>query len=178
MPFDWEWLDGRPLAYVTCGTLQNGLKDLFSNIILACEDLDIQVVVALGRGDLSADDFEGVPPNVKIVPYVPQRKLLEKAALCVNHAGLNTVLDCLELGVPMIAIPIASEQPGIAMRVARLGTGVVVPHQHADVSAIRFAVEEVLRETRYSAAAKSVSRTLAADKPINEAVRIIESALR
>jgi UDP:flavonoid glycosyltransferase YjiC (YdhE family) len=33
----------------------------------------------------------------------------------------------------MVAIPIASEQPGIAMRIARLGAGTVVPL--AEVSA-------------------------------------------
>jgi zeaxanthin glucosyltransferase len=58
---------------------------------------------------------------------VPQRAVLAKAALAVTHAGFNTVLDALEFGVPLIAIPLAFEQPATAARIRHAGVGEVVP---------------------------------------------------
>ena len=46
-----------------------------------------------------------------------RRELLERAHLTLTHAGLNTVLDSLAHGVPMVAVPITYEQPAIARRV-------------------------------------------------------------
>jgi UDP:flavonoid glycosyltransferase YjiC (YdhE family) len=51
-----------------------------------------------------------------VVPYAPQREILGKASLTITHAGLNTVLDSLSFGVPVLAIPITYEQPAIARR--------------------------------------------------------------
>jgi len=41
-----------------------------------------------------------------VVEYAPQLELLAKARLTITHAGLNTVLDSLSNGVPLVAIPI------------------------------------------------------------------------
>jgi UDP-glucoronosyl and UDP-glucosyl transferase len=43
--------------------------------------------------------------------------------VALTHAGANTVLESLSAGVPMIAIPIGFEQPGMAARVAYQGVG-------------------------------------------------------
>jgi len=45
-------------------------------------------------------------PGSPLVVYAPQLELLAKARLTITHAGLNTVLDSLSNGVPLVAIPI------------------------------------------------------------------------
>ncbi len=177
VPFPWEWLDGRPLIYASCGTLQNRLEHVFSAIIEACAPLDAQTVVALGKDALSPEDFGAVPANVLLVPYAPQTELLRRASLCILHAGLNTTLDCLENGVPMVAIPIASEQPGIAMRIARLGAGTVVPLAESNAATVGAAVQEVLTHDTYREAAQAAAREIAKLTPTAEAVRIVEQVL-
>jgi len=37
-----------------------------------------------------------------VVEYAPQLELLAKARLTITHAGLNTVLDSLSNGVPLV----------------------------------------------------------------------------
>jgi len=48
-----------------------------------------------------------------VVEFAPQLELLKRAALCITHAGLNTALECLSNGLPMVAIPITNDQPGL-----------------------------------------------------------------
>src|SRR6266853_6737775 len=57
--------------------------------------------------------------------YVERRRLslLKRAALCITHAGLNTSLESLAQGVPMVAIPVTNDQPGVAARIAYTKTG-------------------------------------------------------
>jgi len=43
------------------------------------------------------------PGDPIVVPFAPQLELLKHAAVCITHAGLNTALECLTKGVPMVA---------------------------------------------------------------------------
>jgi UDP:flavonoid glycosyltransferase YjiC (YdhE family) len=58
-----------------------------------------------------------LPDDAIIVDYAPQLQLLKKASLCITHAGINTTLESLSNGVPLVAIPIANDQPGIGARI-------------------------------------------------------------
>jgi len=177
IPFGWDWLDGRPLIVASCGTLQNRLRFVFEAIIEACGLFDTQTVIALGRDALDPGSFHNVPPNVKLATFVPQRELLRRATLCITHAGLNTTLDCLEFGVPMVAVPIASEQPGIAMRIAHLGVGKVIPLPELNKATLETAIEEVLSHPSYGSAAKRVATKMVTLHPIADAVKIVEAVL-
>lgn len=177
VPFEWDWLDGRPLLYASCGTLQNRLEHVYRAIIEACAPLEAQTVIALGKGGFTPEFFGNVPPNLKLVPFAPQRALLQRATACITHAGLNTTLDCLELGVPMIAVPIASEQPGIAMRIAHLGAGLVVPLDGLRGAALGDAVQRVLSEPGFRAAAARAREQIEELRPAEEGVHLIEQAL-
>ena len=176
-PFPWEWLDDRPLIYASCGTLQNRLEHVFRAIIEACSPLNAQTVIALGKDALSPEVFGAVPENIKLISFAPQTKLLRRADLCILHAGLNTTLDCLEHGVPMVAIPIASEQPGIAMRIDRLGAGIVVPLAEVNAATVGTAVQTILTHRAYREAARQAASEVAKLHPVTEAVRIIEHVL-
>ncbi|MFZ0710133.1 MAG: glycosyltransferase, partial [Terrimicrobiaceae bacterium] len=63
-------------------------------------------------------NFAGSPI---VVPFAPQLELLRRAALTITHAGLNTALESLNQGVPMVAIPIPNDQPEVASRLEWLG---------------------------------------------------------
>jgi MGT family glycosyltransferase len=178
VPFSWEWLDGRPLIYASCGTIQNRLEHVFRAIIEACAPLEAQTVISLGGDALAPSLFGSVPPNIKVVPYAPQRPLLERATLCINHAGLNTVLDSLEFGVPMVSIPIASDQPGTAMRTKRLGAATVIPVAELSAAHLSLEIQSVLANSSYRKAAQAAAKEIATLTPVAGAVRIIERVLR
>ena len=145
--FPWNQLDGRPLIYASMGTLQNRLEHVFRIIAEACAGLDAQLVLALGRkGATAPADLPGRP---LVVGYAPQAALLRRATLVITHGGLNTTLESLSEGLPLVVVPITNDQPGIAARVVHLGLGEFIPLQKLTAPKLRQAVIRVLTTPSY-----------------------------
>jgi MGT family glycosyltransferase len=140
--FPWEKLDGRPLIYASLGTLQNRVDEIFHCIAQACEGLDAQLVIALGSK--LRTEMPALPGNPIVVPFAPQVALLKRASLVITHAGLNTALETLAAGVPMVALPITNDQPGVAARLRHLGVAKVIPIAALKAPDLRAAVQEML----------------------------------
>ena len=90
----------------------------------------MQLVISHGGG-LTEAQASSLPGSPLAVRYAPQEELLARAQLTLTHAGLNTVLDSLTHGVPMVAVPITYEQPAIARRVEWHGCGESASLLHA-----------------------------------------------
>ena len=90
-----------------------------------------------------------LPGSPLVVGYAPQLELLQKASLTITHAGLNTALESLSHGVPMVAIPITNDQPGVAARIAWTGCGEMVKLLDLNVTKLRSKIERVLTQDAY-----------------------------
>jgi zeaxanthin glucosyltransferase len=176
VPFPWEQLDGRPLVYASLGTLQNLLPKVFRMIAEACAPLDVQLVIGLGHG-LRPEELGDLPGNPLVRSYVPQLQLLERAQMMVTHAGMNSALECLSQGVPMVAIPISHDQPNIAQRIAWTGTGTMVPLETLSVDRLRDAVKEVLADSRYRTAALCLQQEIKQAHGLDRAADLVESVI-
>ena len=153
IPFPWERLDGRPVVYASLGTLQNSREPLFRCFAEACRGLGVQLVISHGGG-LSPEQAAGLPGDPLVVAYAPQAELLARSSLTIVHAGLNTVLDSLANGVPIVAVPINYEQPAIARRIEFTGSGRAIPLARLNTAALRQTVSDVLRQSCYRQAAR------------------------
>src|SRR6516165_4949477 len=90
----------------------------YKHILEAVRSLeDVQAVLSVGK-NINPESLGPLPSNTIVVRSAPQIELLKRAALCITHAGLNTTLESLARGVPMVAIPIGYDQPGVATRIA------------------------------------------------------------
>lgn len=147
IPFPFEQLSDLPLVYASMGTLQNRQQWIFEGIAQACASLPVQLVISLGNRQAQLPP--NLPGNPLVVPYAPQIDLLQRASLTITHAGLNTTLESLRYGVPMVAIPITNDQPGVAARIAWNQAGLVVPPNRFSVPRLRTAIQQVLTESRY-----------------------------
>lgn len=173
VPFPWERLDGRPLIYASLGTLQNGRPELFAEIAEACAPLQAQLVISLGNPTRRPLDLPGEPI---VVPYAPHQQLIERATLVISHAGLNTTLTSLGCGVPVLAIPITNEQPGIAARLVACGAGRVLPVQRLAVEPLRAMVKEMLQSPAYREQAQRLQAENQAAGGVAAAADLVESA--
>jgi zeaxanthin glucosyltransferase len=174
--FPWDRLDGRPLIYVSLGTARKIQPTVFRIIAEACEGLGLQVVISLG-GSRRPEMFEGLPGDPLIVGEAPQLELIKIAKLVINHAGINTVLETLMEGKPMIAIPIAHDQPALAARLAWLKVAEVIPEKRLSVKQLRAAVVKVLDDTSYRDAATEIQGKVRSARGLERAVEVIEEAL-
>lgn len=142
----------------------------------ACVGLDMQLVISLGNPD-SQESATNLPGSPIVVPFAPQQQLIQKATLTITHAGMNTVLGALSSGVPLVAIPITSEQPGIAARLARTGAGEVVPLSGLSVPKLRAVIKRVLTEDSYKQNALKLQQAIQKAGGVSRAADIIEQAV-
>lgn len=177
VPFPFEHLDGRPLIYASMGTLQNQIKQVFREIAQACEGLNAQLVISLGGG-ASPEQVAPLPGNPLVVDYAPQLELLSRAALTITHAGLNTVLESLSSGVPMVAIPVGNDQPAVAARLKWLGAGELLPLKRLRADRLRTLVKKVLEQEQYRLQARRLMLEIKRTDGVGIAADLIEQVLR
>jgi len=176
--FPWKKLSGNPLVYVSMGTLVNGLGNVYKTILRAVGQLpEIQVVLSVGQ-NAKPECLGPIPSNIIVVRAAPQIELLKRAALCITHAGLNTALESLAEGVPMVAIPIGYDQPGVAARIAHHGVGEFVDIEDVTVERLRELIEQVLNSPRYRAKARWFQNVIAQTRGLDLAAEVIERAFK
>lgn len=175
--FPWNRLDGRPIIYASLGTTRNVQAFVFRLVAEACQDLDMQLVISLG-GRFDPEIFRDLPGNPLVTKYAPQLELLKFATIIVTHGGPNTVFEALMQGKPMVAIPLAHDQPAIAGRLARLGIAEVLPVMRLSARTIHRAVTKVLNDPSYRDAAVKMQTTLRSLHGLNRAADLIEEALQ
>ena len=176
VPFPWEKLTGKPLIYSSMGTLLNGLEPVYRSILGGVEKLsDVQVVLSIGN-NINPEDLGKIPANTIVVRRAPQIELLKRAALCITHAGLNTALESLAQGVPMVAIPISFDQPGVAARIAYHGVGEFIEVEDLSAERLSELVRAVLESPNYRDKARYFQRVIAQTRGLDVAAEIVEHA--
>jgi zeaxanthin glucosyltransferase len=174
--FPWDHLTGEPLIYASMGTLQNGLESVFSAIAEAVGTRrGYQLVMSIGSS-LDQTKIKHLPPNAIVVNHAPQIEILKRASLCITHAGLNTALESLAQGVPMVAIPVSLDQPGVAARIDYTKTGVFVSLTHMTVPQLTVLVDEVLDDPEYFENAERIKQVIADSHGLDTAVGLLEQA--
>jgi zeaxanthin glucosyltransferase len=174
--FPFDKLTGKTLIYASLGTLQNRKAEIFQKIAEACVGLDVQLVISLGNPNIPEAELK-LPGSPLVVSYAPHQQLIERASLIITHAGMNTVLGALTSGVPLVAIPITNEQPGIAARLARTGAGEVMPLAGLSAVKLRAAIQRVLAEDSYKQNALRLQVAIRQAGGVSRAADIIEQAI-
>ncbi len=156
--------DGRPLVFASLGTLQGGRFGLFKRIAKACRKLDVQLLLAHcgGLNAAQAKTLERLGARW-VTDFAPQRAALARADAVVTHAGLNTVLDALVAGTPMLLLPIAFDQAGVAARVLHAGAGLRLFPALASARAIADTLRRLLDEPAFAAQAARLGQQVPAD---------------
>lgn len=125
---DWVVSDPRPLVFASLGTLQGHRFGVFMRIARACRDLNVQLLLA-HCGGLDAGQQAQLRDSgaTWVTDFAPQQWAVQAAQVVISHGGLNTVLDAVAAHTPLLVLPIAFDQPGVAARVAYHQLGQVLP---------------------------------------------------
>jgi zeaxanthin glucosyltransferase len=176
VPFPWEQLTGKPLIYASMGTLVNGLEAVYRTILEAVGPMqDVQVVLSAGN-NVDVDRIGLIPSNTIVVRKAPQMELLQRASLCITHAGLNTAMEALAQGVPIVAIPIGYDQPGVAARIAYHGAGEFIEVDDLTPERLLTLIQQVRTTPGYRLKARHFQKVIAKARGLDKAAETIERA--
>ena len=173
--FPWEKIEGIDFVYASLGTIQNRIRENFVSIAKACAANNLKLVMSTGGG---ASFSEGeLPGDPIVVPFAPQHQLLEKAKMVITHCGMNTAMNALAHGLPMVAVPIANEQPGVAARVHYSGCGEVIPVKKLNAENLTVAIAKVWNTDSYRQNAQRIQRAIKKAGGAKTAAALIEDCL-
>lgn len=160
--FPFDRIAGRkPLVYAAFGSVHTRLKldDVVDPLVSATAKLGATLVIS---SEIVVDSGAVLPDHVIAVRYTPQLKLLERADAFVTHGGANSVMEGMFSGVPLLVVPLTSDQPWQAELVDRARAGVSLER------------EDVTTDSAMSA----LTRLLDPDGPIRASVDRIQRAYR
>lgn len=179
-------LGGRPVVYLTLGTVFHRKRALLTVLLEALATEDVDVVLTYG----SQDAPSGLPSNVHAASYIPQDLVLPLCSAVLCHAGRGSVIGALAHGVPLVLAPISADQPVTAAACERAGVAAVLATERLElpgrtvpltvpeqltVAAVRDALRTVLGDPAYAAAAAAVQAQITTMPPVEETARAIES---
>jgi MGT family glycosyltransferase len=176
--FPFDTLGPGPVVYISLGTLHLGSTDFFQQCFEAFADMPAQFILSVGKQtDIQA--LGKIPPNFIVRPSVPQLGVLQHAAVFITHGGMNSVLEGLYYGVPLILIPQQVEQLMIGLYVAEQGAGLVlrghVAGKRVTSGELRHSLERILAESRYREAARALQTSLRASGGYRQAADEIQA---
>jgi UDP:flavonoid glycosyltransferase YjiC (YdhE family) len=179
-PADFPSLDlsGDPTLYVSLGSVCNRETALVKTCLAAFGDTDPATAdagvssdrqpecagppwqVVLASGAINMASIGSVPDNFLVRPSVPQLDVLQKASVFVTHGGMNSVMESLWFGVPMVVVPLMAEQAMTAGRVDAMGLGLKLEQSALTAQSLREAVNQVAFDHAMHARVRQMQKTL------------------
>ncbi|PRW63060.1 macrolide family glycosyltransferase [Actinopolyspora mortivallis] len=144
-----------PLLFVSLGTAFNNRPEFYRRCLEAFGGTTWEVAMSVGER-VDPDELGPLPDNVDVRPRFPQPAVLEHADVFLSHTGMNSTMEALYHGVPLVAYPQMPEQRANAERAEQLGLARILPEE-ASASTLRRTVEEVAGDERMRAVATATS---------------------
>lgn len=74
--------------------------------------------------------------------------MLQRVDAFITHGGMNSASEALYYNVPMVLVPMISDQPIVANRVQELGLGIAVNKNELTPAILKAALVEVLNQAK------------------------------
>lgn len=146
-------------VYISLGTLRNNEPDFYRMCFRAFAAQEWSVVMSVGdQIDLSA--LAPIPDNFVVKPSIPQTALLPQVDVFVTHGGLNSTMESLYYGVPLVVLPSIQEQVRTAERVKDLHLGLVPDRTNFTAEALREAVTTVFESESIKQAIEKIKDSI------------------
>ncbi|MGG4455722.1 macrolide family glycosyltransferase [Brevibacillus porteri] len=161
------------VVFISMGSILTKDVELYKLCFAAFQDIPAQFVLSYGRDTELESLGDYIPPNFIVEPYVPQLEVLQQANAFITHAGMNSTSEALYFHVPLVMIPLSSDQPIVAKRVEELGAGIMLDRGQLTPTALKDALLQVLNESTYKERAMQVGDSLRKAGGYEEAARRI-----
>ena len=143
------------LIYISMGTVNNRLPDLYKSCIEAFRPKPYQVVLSVGD-QIDPEALGPLPEHIQVYPHVDQIAVLAQADVFVSHCGMNSASESLYCGVPLVVVPQTDEQRGVAHQILHFDAGLAPVKPDGDC--ILAAAETIMDEPNFYINANIIAR--------------------
>ncbi|MGW1373945.1 macrolide family glycosyltransferase [Streptomyces sp. NPDC002446] len=165
-----------PVLFVSLGTVFNDRPEFYRTCIEAFGDGPYQV--AMSVGDLDPALLGDIPSNFDVRPRFPQPAVLRQTDAFVSHAGMNSTMESLYYGVPLITVPQMPEQAANAGRAQEMGLGEQLDPATVTAESLRAAVTRVASDSEVRANLDRMQKVVRQGGGAARGADLIEAYLR
>ena len=176
LPPWFDTLDGRPLVYVTLGTVPafNTAPETLAAVIEALAAEAVDVIMTVGKNN-DPRDLPPLPPNVRAERYLPQAQVLARSTLAITHGGAGSTIAALAFGLPVLVLPRgAPSQHRLAARCVESGVGLALEPDNVSPSTVHDALRALLENTALRTGAERVRASIEAQPDVTAIVPRLE----
>ncbi len=167
---------GQPLVFASFGTLQGHRYRQFRAVAKACRRLHARLLIAHCGGLNAAQARALAATGATVTDFADQACVLRQAQAVITHGGLNTVMDAIAGGTPILTMPLAFDQPGVAARVVYHGLGRRAS-RFASVATLTGHLDALLHDDGYRQRLAALQPQLQQAGGASRAALIVEQAL-
>lgn len=168
-----------PAVYVTEGTLHVQEPIILRAALRGLADAPVQMIVTTGRNrDPRQLGLDPIPSNARVEQFIPQSGLLPRVRAVVTNGGSGTVMAALSLGIPLVVVPTAWDQPENAWRIVEAGAGIRIAPAECTPERLRAAVLRVLSEPSFRQNAERLATVQARYEGAPRAASLLEGLVR
>ncbi|MCH5585169.1 glycosyl transferase [Shimazuella sp. AN120528] len=146
--FPYEKLQGKPVIYISMGTIVNQQVEFYQKCFRAFAGMDAKVVLSVGK-NTKIEELGTIPDNFIVRNYVPQLEILQHTDVFFTHGGMNSASEGLYFATPLAVLPISNDQPMVAKRVKELGAGIQLDFHRVTPAVLRETAELLLSDSTY-----------------------------
>jgi UDP:flavonoid glycosyltransferase YjiC (YdhE family) len=172
----WDDMAEAPIVvHVTQGTFDNtDLGQLIGPTMAGLADRDDVLVVA-STGGRRGRLLSATPRNGRITDWVPYSQLMPHVDVMVTNGGYGGVQHALSHGVPLVVAGETSDKAEVAARVQYTGAGIDLGTARPSATRVASAVDRILRDGRFRAAAVRLGAEIATADPLTDIAQRLAS---
>ena len=168
--------DEVKIIYCGTSTIISTNLTLLKNVIEAGRRNPNWIII-LGLGNkIKVEQLGDLPPNVYAFNWVPQLRVLDHADCCINHAGINTINECIHFKVPMIIYSGGvMDENGCAARIAYHKLGIVGNITTDDTNRVEKHIQQTLEDQTIHQSIHKMQAAYIAQK--NKGIEVIQGLI-
>uniref|UniRef100_A0AAN0LIY7 UDP-glycosyltransferase n=1 Tax=Polyphagotarsonemus latus TaxID=1204166 RepID=A0AAN0LIY7_9ACAR len=112
--------EGEKLIFFSVGSMASAYEKLMTRLYQLISNVPNHKFI-ISKGPI--DHIKELPSNCIGDKFVDQIKILQVVDLMISHGGNNSLTECFHFGVPLVILPLFSDQPDNAMRLVDLDFG-------------------------------------------------------
>ncbi len=155
--FPLDKLVGKTTLYISLGTVFNNQAEFYNMCFAAFREEPWLVVLSSGK-NVDPASLDPIPDNFLVSPHVPQLEVLQHTSVFITHGGMNSTMESLYYGVPMIAVPQIPEQMMTARHIQERGLGIALDKNTVTAEQLRTTVKQVMTDPTYRTRAQTMQR--------------------